>query len=187
MSELGGNARYQFYRTERWLGRLEAIYEGKHTFVGNSDDPLDHILAFFLNCYHIKDWLQNGPEWQDNVPKSIKHKAVEQFVNESTALCICADLCNGYKHFERDKTPRSGSMPGLHRTNFSVDDDGTKSFGYIFKTGRGNIDARQLAEECFEAWRKFIHESTPESLEELAKRNREYRVRKSCLSPVANR
>jgi hypothetical protein len=113
MPELGANATYQYYRTERWLGRMEAIYDGKYTPVGNSDDLLDHILAFFLNCYHIKDWLKNGPEWQVDVDGGLKRMAVEQFVTESEALCICADLCNG------NKTLRTGKAAEWERPGSS--------------------------------------------------------------------
>ena len=117
----GETATYQFFRTERWLGRIEAIYNGTYVPVGNSDDLLDHIVAFFLNCYHVKDWLKSGPEWHDDVAPKLKKMAIEQFVTESPALCICADLCNGNKHFQLDKAPRSGGVPAFHRVHSRVE------------------------------------------------------------------
>jgi hypothetical protein len=163
----GTTATYQFFRTERWLGRIEAIYNGKYVPVGNSDDVLDHILAFFLNCCHIKDWLQNGPEWHDDVDPKLKKMAIEQFVTESPALCICTDLCNGNKHFRVDKRPlRSGSVPELHRVHCRVDitaEEPLKTNSYTFRTERGLEDAYTLALECFESWKLFIRESTTES------------------------
>src|ERR1035437_4070866 len=130
---LGENATYQFYRTERWLGRLQAIYSGKHTPVGNWDDPMDHVLAFFLNCYHIKDWLKAGPEWREDVTPEVRRKAVEQFVEESEVLRICADLCNGNKHFLLSHAPRSGTVPELKSVHTKVDtstDPQTKTTRY---------------------------------------------------------
>jgi hypothetical protein len=173
----GTNATYQFYRTERWLGRMKAIYSGKYTSLGNSEDHLDHILAFFLNCYHIKDWLKSGPEWQDGVDIDVKNWAVEQFVTESPALSICADLCNGNKHFVGRKL-RSGVTPTFHSEHTRIDTTTSvpvKTTRYTFRTKRGDTDAYDLAEECLESWRRFIRESTPESLKVLARRNPNYR------------
>jgi hypothetical protein len=178
MAELGATATYQFYRTERWLGRIEAIYNGTYTRVGNSDERLDHILAFFLNCHHIKDWLKNGPKWRDEVEPALKQKAIEQFVTESAALSICADLCNGNKHFQLDKT-RSGSTPMLQSTHSHMDTTTQvplRTVRYTFRTQRGDEDAYALAQGCFEAWRKFIRESTTESLQALADRNSKHRA-----------
>lgn len=173
----GSTATYQFYRTERWLGRLKAIYGGDFQPIGNWDDPLDHVLAFFFNCHHVKDWLMTGPEWQDEVAPKVKKMAVEQFISESEALSICADLCNGNKHFRLDKKPRSGNTPIFHSKHTKIDTT-TGSLiiaaRYTFRTVRGDTDAYALAEECFEDWRNFIRESTPESLETLASRYPKY-------------
>ena len=181
----GATATYQFYRTERWLGRLKAIYCGEYTPVGNSDDLLDHVLAFFLNCHHIKDWLKKGPEWQDGVDPKVKAGAVEQFVTESEALRICADLCNGSKHFTLDKKPRSGATPTLHSVHSRVDTTAQVSVTttrFTFRTKRGATDAYALAEECLESWRRFIRESTPESLQALARRHEKHRPKNSASS-----
>ena len=171
----GTTATDQFFRTERWLGRIEAIYNGTYVQVGNSDDVLDHILAFFINCYHIKDWLQNGPGWHDDVDPRLKKKAIEQFVTESPALCICADLCNGNKHLKlNERPPRSGSVPALHRVHYRVDSTAEgplKTTKYTLRTQRGFEDAHTLARECFDAWESFIRKSTLESLRDLANRN----------------
>jgi hypothetical protein len=174
VQSFGANATYQFYRTGRWLGRLQAIYNGEHTPVGNSDEPLDYVLAFFLNCYHIKDWLKAGPEWREDVAPEVRNKAVEQFVEESEVLRICADLCNGNKHFRLKQAPRSGSAPELKAIHTKVDtstDPQTKTTRYILRTERGDDDALQLATECFECWASFIRFSTAESLLDLAARN----------------
>jgi hypothetical protein len=170
----GSTATHQFYRTERWLGRLKAIYCGEYTPIGNFDETLDHVLAFFLNCHHIKDWLKSGPEWHDNVDSSVKKMAVEQFVTESEALTICADLCNGNKHFHFDRDLRSGTAPTFGSVHINVDTTKAtpvKTIRYTLKTKRGDTDAYALAEECLELWRGFIfRDSTPESLQTLASR-----------------
>jgi hypothetical protein len=164
----GTNATYQFYRTERWLARVKAIYVGEYQPVSKWDVPLDHVLAFFLNCYHIKDWLKSGPEWQDDVEPSVKARAVEQFVIESEALTICGQLCNGNKHFRFDETL---SLACEHTKFDTTTGTLITTTRFTFKTQRGDTDAYALAQECLEAWRSFIHDSTAESLMKLANRH----------------
>lgn len=169
----GKNATFQFFRTERWLGRVHAIYEGEYKTIGTFDDLLDHVLAFFLNCHHIKDWLKHGPGWHDDVLNDIKKAAIEQFVSETEALRICADLCNGNKHFHFDRDLRSGVAPSFGFTKVKIDATVTPPVNraaFTLRTARGDTDALALARECIEAWRSFIRESTVDSLEQLADR-----------------
>lgn len=160
-------ALYQFHRTERWLKKMRDIYSGNY----RPDEPLDYLLAFYLNCYHIKDWLKHAKGWRDEVPSNIKAAAIEQFVSDSGALLICADICNGTKHFACDRWLRSGKVPLLKsvhtRTDMSTNPI-SRSLRYTLETARGDVDAYGLAEECMECWQKFIRDSTPESLLLLA-------------------
>ena len=171
---IGPTATYQFYRAERWLGRLDDICCGKYASRSIAMDALDYVLTFFLNCHHIKDWLIAGPEWCDTVCARTKKLAVEQFVTESKALSICADLCNRNKHFRLDRKRRSGITPELRYITTSdnlATDPRTTTIRVILQTLRGDTDAYALAEECIDAWREFIRTATPDSLLELAKRN----------------
>lgn len=174
----GENATFQFYRTERWLGRIHAIYQGDYKQIGNFDDPLDYVLAFFLNCHHIKDWLKRGSGWRDDTEPAVKAAAVEQFVTESEALRICADLCNGNKHFCFDRHLRSGVPPAfgfIHtRVDLTTELPITRT-SLTLRTARGETDAYELAQECIETWRAFIRQSTVASLQQLAGRNRAQR------------
>ena len=48
----------QYDRTKRWYDRLTAIDQGRAHDMA-SDHYVDEIYAFFLNCYHLKDWIKN--------------------------------------------------------------------------------------------------------------------------------
>ncbi|MGO9239224.1 MAG: hypothetical protein ACLQBJ_00310 [Bryobacteraceae bacterium] len=175
----GDKATFQLCRTQRWLDRLGAICGGEYRPLGTWDDPLDYVLAFYLNCYHVKDWLKRDPKWQEDVPKKLKSAAVEQFINETEALCICADLCNGNKHFRLRRAPRSGSSPeflGEHTRIDHTTEPAVTSRRYSLKTARGRVDAYELAVECLQAWRRLVRESTPDSLKQLADRNKRDRT-----------
>lgn len=149
---IGSNATYRFHRAQGWLGRLEAIYSGEFT-------PIN----------------PNGPEWFVCVDTDEKCRAIEQFVNKSEVLRICADLSNGSKHFALEKGPRSGTTPGVRYEHTKIDHSTgvpIRTTRFALTTGRGEEDALELAKECIKAWDRFIRTSTRDSLRSLAERNR---------------
>ena len=83
----------QFDRTVRWYERLQDLNAGRtHTMA--SDNYQDDIYAFFLNCYHLKDWIRRDP----SVAPATKG-LVESYITSTPMLALCADLCNALKHF----------------------------------------------------------------------------------------
>jgi hypothetical protein len=102
----------QFERMKRWYEYFKSIDQGiPHTL--SSDHYQDVVYAFFLNCYHLKDWIQN-----DDTLSLTKQK-VEQFINQNDCMQVCADICNGIKHLKLSRE-RSGESPEFgprHYTN----------------------------------------------------------------------
>src|SRR4051812_44342227 len=105
--------REQYERTERWYKRFAAINSGRVHDVP-SDYYVDEIYAFFLNCYHLKDWIKND----SSLPSTVR-SAVEDFVKSEEWLCLCADVCNGLKHLKL-KSDRSGEKPKFGKKCFEV-------------------------------------------------------------------
>ena len=52
------------------------------------------MLAFFMNCYHLKDWIKN------DISDTSLNAAVEDYINQNACLKLCADICNGAKHLD---------------------------------------------------------------------------------------
>ena len=50
----------QWDRVRRWYLRFREISEGK-LHDRSSDFYQDDIYAFFMNCYHLKDWIKKDP------------------------------------------------------------------------------------------------------------------------------
>lgn len=144
--------REQYERVERWYQRLKSITDGrKHT--QPSDYYQDEVLAFFINCYHLKDWIIN-----DNSAK-VSAQEVKDFVNQSEYLRVCGDICNGSKHLRID-FPKSNKNTRIKGRNFSL------SLGevlpvfqakYKIISGRKEYDAFELATKCLEEWGRFIN------------------------------
>jgi len=151
----------QFHRVQRWYGRLKLIARGEAL----SHDPAcftDEIYAFFLSCYHLKDWIKKDPA----VVLQDKDKAVERFVTTTRCLAICADICNCTKHLVLDRPPRSGDVP-FFEGNFSgiVTDKGVRGRTvFRVKTGAASVDVFALADDCMAAWENFIESEVRPSI-----------------------
>src|SRR5579859_4316773 len=94
----------QWERVQRYLERLRAMYAGQR-HAGSVEELVDDAYAFFQNCYHLKDWLKNDGAYTHHSDRDI-----EDFVSGTSALAICADICNGQKHLDLKKV-RSGNKP----------------------------------------------------------------------------
>lgn len=143
----------QMERVERWYKRLSAVTQGKM-----HDSPLeydkDDFYAFFLNCYHLKDWIIND----DGLKLDGKKEKVDAFIKANYHLSVCSDICNGLKHLKRNQKPRSGTQPKFVMTEHIVHVAPaglTIRTNYRIDTAHGPMDAFQLATQCVNAWRDF--------------------------------
>jgi hypothetical protein len=60
-------------------------------------DYEDDVYAFFMHCYHLKDWLKNDSSVKVRMPNIATD--VEQFTERSAALRL-PDLCHSLKPLE---------------------------------------------------------------------------------------
>ena len=144
--------REQYDRMKRWYDRFVTLDRGRPHDVP-SDNYLDEIYAFFMNCYHLKDWIKN-----DATVATTAQQAVEAHIDSSRPLKLCADICNSLKHL-RLTSSRSGESPAFGKKQFGL------AFGtaptsinlkYEVNTTTGPIDAFQLATDCIDAWDAFL-------------------------------
>ena len=91
----------QYERMQRSYDRFREINSRLADKV--SSDYEDDVYAFFMHCYHLKDWIKNDAPVKSRMPNL--GTDVEQFINESEALSLCADLCNSLKRLELDRSP----------------------------------------------------------------------------------
>jgi hypothetical protein len=76
----------QFDRVKRFLARIENQNRG-------STEYDDDLWAFFQNCWHLKDWVEN-----DSTISATVRQSIWSDVKSKTNLTICADLANRTKH-----------------------------------------------------------------------------------------
>ena len=144
----------QWERVKRWWSRFGEISKGR-VYLDNTEFSEDEIFSFFLNCYHLKDWIKNDPT------SGRLSDLVEEYVNKSEALSICADLCNGLKHLERDpKRVRKNAKfgPQTHRISLGSD-SALIALSYTIETDSGSFDALEIAAKCLVEWENFFNQN----------------------------
>lgn len=141
----------QVQRLLRTFERFREIHDGR-VHDRESDHYGDEMYGFFLNCYHLKDWLINDPSFQATSAD------VEGFVDSHVELQVCADICNAHKHFRLDR-PRSTQQPSMGSRKFFLNIGGGPtqiSVHYTIDTASGPVEAFDLATRCRDLWLTFI-------------------------------
>jgi len=140
--------RGQFDRARRWRQRLLAS-AGK----ADADFTFDAALAFFINCYHVRDWLERSGE--------IGKSALDQLFTDSFALRVCADLANIAKHYDLTNTPR------MTRQLSVACEYADPGFGWLGDQARLTIlsdgqqlDVLELTATCEADWLSFLRQQS---------------------------
>ena len=152
----------QFERMKRWYERIKKIDQGRPhnlSFVNLPSDCLyDEVYAFFLNCYHLKDWILH-----DDTIKPPDKSKVEPFIKQDEYMSVCHDICIGIKHLEQQRKPWSGQVPRWEGREFSLSLEGGPKpiikVKFSIETKTGTIDAFELASECVRKWGEFIKDN----------------------------
>jgi hypothetical protein len=146
----------QYERMQRSYDRFREINSRLADKV--SSDYEDDVFAFFMHCYHLKDWVKNEASVKSRMPNI--GTDVERFINESEALSLCTDLCNSLKRLEL-KRSSSGERPtfGLRQYHHRLGLGSGGSIRLEWLVERNNkppIDAFKLATERIAEWDKFL-------------------------------
>jgi len=131
--------------------RFAQIDQGRRHDMG-CENYRDEVYSFFLNCYHLKDWLIND----SGFPGS--RTDVENYINANQELQLCADICNAHKHLQLD-SPRSTQNPRVGSQKIDLNlgvGEAVIKIKFTIDTASGPRDAFELATRCLELWKKFI-------------------------------
>jgi len=152
----------QWDRVKRWYQRFKDINDGKpHT--RNAEYEVDDVYSFFINCYHLKDWIISD----DTVKIQNKRKHVEKYVHTTNDyLNDCGLICNSLKHLIPGKPEFVGKKYDVAISEFMGGD--TKEMyeqnptiikiKFNIDTSDGIQDAFDIATKCMKSWEKFITE-----------------------------
>src|SRR5208337_3972755 len=84
----------QWNRIIRWYQRVQAVKAKSHQ-IEPTDYDVDIVIAFFQNCYHLRDWLTAcRPDLTNKV---------DAVFDGHFEMKGCRDVCNGFKHKELNR------------------------------------------------------------------------------------
>jgi len=142
----------QYERMRRWHERIRSAPTVDDLYV-------DSVYAFFIFCFHLKDWLRAD----QSVAVEIAD-AAEQLINTDFPMQLCADLANGLKHVSVTRRPRlSGPVTlstGIPSPEVSSTVDDYLGILPTIHAADGSFiaSAPQIADLCVERWDTFLRQ-----------------------------
>ena len=139
----------QLARVRRWYAKVEAIGHAENPS-SNLEEEHDVVYAFFMNCYHLRDWLQNS--------NAVSPEVLREFFDAHVEMMACRDICNGLKHFKLDRASldREFSIGREYvPASSTIPRPGRNETWYII-AGEHKFDVFELAKACMTLWEGFI-------------------------------
>ncbi|HKW72890.1 MAG TPA: hypothetical protein VJQ08_08695 [Candidatus Dormibacteraeota bacterium] len=168
-SHVGNDWRDQWDRIRRWHIRVRMIGDRtapSHVLPGpemggpglHQEFALDAIYAFFMNCYHLRDWLIKSDQ-------SIT-TAVDAWIEQSDSLKWCRDICNGMKHCKLNPAMPTTTYqnwtttaePKVVVSGVETRPEPVAGFYWSFEDPSSGVkrDMFQLADSCISDWAAFL-------------------------------
>lgn len=118
-----------------------------------NQDLKDLSENFFQACYHLKDHIKHDPI----LPAQITDQ-VENYINRSKYLRICADICNKVKHSKLSKPRESSDTFKNISTHYHLDfrSRPKKDYTLMVTSNNSEINAFFLSKECIKSWKIFF-------------------------------
>lgn len=110
-------------------------------------DYQDDVWSFFLNCWHLKDWVRHDPLVPDE-----KRARVKTAVEASRTLAIANDIANGAKHL-RVYDRRAGAA--YSHTEMTMSGPESRLECVIDVEG-AHVTASVLAQACVDEWERIL-------------------------------
>jgi hypothetical protein len=134
--------RSQLDRVKRWSDRLKEF--------GRDDtdqERLDFYLAFFLNCYALRDWFINS--------NAVSKPDMDGLTQSNEAMRLCRDICNRSKHLTLNRNPST-------EATFSIGREYTPYANRFFVIALGEKrDLFEIASACVAFWDEFLKTYKP--------------------------
>jgi hypothetical protein len=146
MSDEGAKWEDQWGRVKRLGDWVDEIYSSANTL--DQDKSSDVVNAFFINCFHLKDWLSkhDGELYSD----------VEQLFAKGRGeihMQLCADIANQAKHFQLDNRRRTQQDAQIVARSVNVH----QGAGVAYEFKLGEYDAQDSKNACLGEWDRYIH------------------------------
>lgn len=144
----------QYERIKRWHQILNEMRVSDAS-EDKTEYQVDCIYAFFMNCFHLTDWLKRSKT-------SVSVKTIDSFINNHEEMQICKYLCLGVKHLRLDEKRHSVSNTvsiGREYDPFAKilgNKNPVKDITYSLDTKYGKFNVFELADICVKLWEDFL-------------------------------
>jgi len=138
----------QYQRMLRWRARVCAP-----DIERSSADQLDFLIAFFVVCFHLRDWLKDS---------GVDGESLNALFRANLELRVCRDIANGFKHSRLDREPFYDPTFSVIREH--VPSGWTPNLGHAntrwsVVAGDEKLDLVELTGRCVSIWDGFLGET----------------------------
>jgi hypothetical protein len=159
----------QLERTKRWKKRLDDI-RYSNSSVDKIPYQLDFIYAFFINCFHLRDFLKYS--------KTISDAIITKFFEDNIEMQICRDICNECKHCSLENPSIGLTIPNTNKKSASgwagvclvkdydpfqevlKNDNPIKNIKYVILAEGKMYNVFDLTDKCLNLWERFFKENS---------------------------
>jgi len=138
----------QYRRMLRWRDRVCAPDAGR-----SSADQLDFLIAFFVACFHLRDWLKDS---------GVDGERLNSLFRANVELLVCRDIANGFKHSRLDREPFHDPVFSVVREHVPTgwpSNLGHANARWSVVAGDSKLDLVELAGRCVSIWDAFLGET----------------------------
>lgn len=136
----------QLARTRRWHLKTQEISRKQNTL---SEEELDVLFAFFMNSWHLYDWLK--------ISNALSTDTLDEFFRKNKTMKLCYDICIGAKHLRIDYP--KGSFNQLIFAYNDAGDGSEITRTQLILGNDGPHDLTGLADDCISAIESFLREN----------------------------
>lgn len=140
-----GNWQEQYRRMQRSYEKVNGEHHSTETYA-------DDLYHFFMDCWHLKDWLRHDLTVPEELRTSIKKSA-----EADPALRVAADLANGVKHFKLAGRKRGGTEIVGNDVTIAIGARISVIARYRVKNDAGHeFVAEDIARQALEVWDEIL-------------------------------
>ena len=142
-----------------WVEQYERVQRGLRRITAPPTPPRedfeDDLFHFFVDCWHLKDWVK-----EDSANISYrKRKRIVSAAEKNDVLQVCRAIANSRKHFKRRKKPRGRPLKPEAEIvgGIKVGSQGIRIDYEIFsEKGKKVAVATELAKQAVEEWTTLL-------------------------------
>ena len=141
----------QLSRARRFLDRIAKRDAPSHeAFLAGLDAYQDDMWSFFMNVWHVKDWIKND----DVVPQDVKRKVLDA-AHSSATLMLCRGIANGVKHLLPGHA-EGGKGAVATYILFRGDEDAVSFDYHIRRDDDSYVTVYEVACDAMREWKRIL-------------------------------